>query len=106
MIASRDERRRPAPGLTFALTPTGTLVLRDAPDADPLEGATARRIRAAFERGAGHGLVQLGAAEVDTALPPAVAFWRDVGRAFIAHLCAVPDLEAIRPRLQVPFPET
>jgi non-specific serine/threonine protein kinase len=92
--------------LTFALTPTGALVLREAADADPLDGAIAERIRVAFERGAGHGLVQLGAAEVDTALPPAFAFWRDLGHAFIAHLCAVPDLEASRPRLRVPLPES
>lgn len=85
--------------------PGGTLVVRDAPGADPLDLASAERIRAAFARGAGHGLLQLGAAEVDTTLPPGLAFWRDVGRAFVAGLCAQPELAASRQRLRVPFPE-
>jgi len=91
--------------LTLALTPAGTLVLREATDADPIDPATAERIRAALARGAGHGLLQLGAAEVETPLPPGIAFWRDVGRAFVACLCAQPELETSRTRLRVPFPE-
>jgi non-specific serine/threonine protein kinase len=91
--------------LALALTPAGTLALRDAVDADPVDAAVAERIRAALARGAGHGLLQLGAAEVDTPLPPGLAFWRDVGRAFVALLCAHPELEASRKRLNVPFPE-
>ena len=55
--------------------------------------------------GAGHGLLHLGAAEVDTPLPPGFAFWRDLGRAFVTQLCAMPELEASRKRLQVPLPE-
>jgi len=39
--------------LTLALTPAGTLVLREATDADPIDPATAERIRAALARGAG-----------------------------------------------------
>jgi len=95
-----------APGLVLALTPGGTLVLREAPDADPMDPTTAERIRAALAQGTGHGLLQLGAAEVDTVLPPGIAFWRDVGRAFVSHLCAQPELEASRQRLHVPLPET
>lgn len=93
-----------APGFLLALTPAGTLVVRDAPDADPVDSAAAERIGAAFARGAGHGLLQLGAAEVDTPLPAGTAFWRDVGRAFVTHLCAQPELEASRKRLHVPVP--
>src|SRR6266545_2441972 len=77
-------------GLALGLTPSGTLVLRVASDADPLDPAVASRIEAAFALGAGHGLLHLGAAEVDTALPPGFAFWRDLGRAFVTHLCAMP----------------
>ena len=94
-----------APGVVLALTPARTLVLREAPDADPIDPAAAERIGAALGRGAGHGLLQLGAAEVDTPLPSSVAFWRDVGRAFVARLCAQPELEASRKRLHLPFPE-
>ena len=94
-----------APGLLLALTPAGTLVAREAPGADPVEPAAAERIGAAFARGSGHGLLQLGAAEVETLLPPVIAFWRDVGRAFVTALCAQPELEASRKRLRLPFPE-
>jgi len=93
------------PGLLLALTPAGTLVVREAPDADPVDPAGAERIRVAFARGGGHGLLHLGAVEVDTPLPPGIAFWRDVGRLFVTHLCAQPELEPSRKRLHVPFPE-
>jgi non-specific serine/threonine protein kinase len=86
----------------LALTPAGALVLREEAGAEPVDRVAAERIRAAFARGAGHGLLHLGAAEVDAALPPGLAFWRDVGRAFVTQLCAQPDLEAARGRLSVP----
>ncbi len=38
----------------------------------------------------------LGAAAPEIELPSALAFWRDVGRAFVARLCAVPDIEKVR----------
>ena len=91
--------------LALGLTPSGTLVLRAAPDADPLDPAAASRIEAAFALGAGHGLLHLGAAEVDTSLPPGFAFWRDLGRAFVTQLCALPAVDASRKRLHVPLPE-
>jgi len=94
-----------ARGLVLALTPAGALAAREVPDADPVDSATSERIQAALARGAGHGLLLLGAAEVDTRLPPSIAFWRDLGRAFVARLCAQPDLEATRKRLNIPFPE-
>ena len=94
-----------ARGLVLALTPGGGLVLREDGDPAPLEAAVAERIRGAFARGAGHGLLDLGAALADAPLPPVLAFWRDVGRTFVGHLCALPDLEAHRKRLSVPFPD-
>ncbi len=93
------------PRLALALTPARTLILHESLDTDPVDQAVAERIRAALARGAGHGLLQLGAAEVDTSLPPGLAFWRDVGRTFVAHLCAQPEVEATRKRLHVSFPE-
>ena len=90
--------------LALTLTPSRTLVLHESADGEALDPAVAERIRSAFTQGAGHGLLQLGAAEVDTTLPPGLAFWRDVGRSFVAHLCAHPDPEATRTRLQVPLP--
>jgi len=82
---------------TLALTPAGHLHLRPAEDGEPApDAAVARRVAAAFERGPGAGLLHLGAAEARTALPPVLAYWRDLGRAFVAALCALPDLEEAR----------
>jgi non-specific serine/threonine protein kinase len=80
--------------ITIALTPAGHVLLRPSEPHEPSpEPPASRRIRAAFDRGHAAGLLHLGAAETRTALPPAFAFWRDFGRAFVAALCALPDLE-------------
>ena len=50
--------------LTPCLTPHGRLALARADDGPELEAALAERIGQAFVRGAGHGLLQLGAVEV------------------------------------------
>src|SRR5262245_36457647 len=94
-----------ARGLALALTPAGALVLTERSDAELVDPAVADRVRAAFGRGAGHGLLHLGAAELDTPLPPGIAFWRDLGHAFVAHLCAQPELESERKRLRLDFPD-
>jgi superfamily II DNA or RNA helicase len=92
--------------LAISLTPAGHLLVRAA---EPGEAApdppVAQRIEAAFARGQGPGLLHLGAAEPHTALPSAFAFWRDLGRAFVAALCALPDLEERRERAEVQPPE-
>jgi non-specific serine/threonine protein kinase len=41
--------------------------------APALPADLSRRLEDCFARGSGHGLLQLGAAEVETALPPALA---------------------------------
>jgi len=48
--------------------------------------------------GASLDLLHLGAAEPRTALPPVFACWRDFAGAFVAALCALPDLEERRER--------
>jgi superfamily II DNA or RNA helicase len=84
------------PPFTLALSPTGHLAIAPGEPSDALPDGPARRIRRAFERGTGDGLLHLGAAEVRTPLPPVLAFFRDLGRAFVTALCATPDLEARR----------
>jgi superfamily II DNA or RNA helicase len=84
---------------TIALTPAGHVLLRPAEPHETAPGqAAARRIHTAFERGHAAGLLHLGAAEARTELLPAFSFWRDFGRAFVAALCALPDLEERRER--------
>ena len=60
--------------------------------------------RAAFERGTGHGLLYLGLTAVEKPLAPDLGFLRDLGAAFVARLCAVPELEALRDRATVTEP--
>ena len=45
------------------------------------------RLEAAFERGAGHGLLELGIREVGTALPAEFAYWRDFAGRYVTALC-------------------
>jgi hypothetical protein len=90
--------------LALAVSPLGAIRLERAAadDAAPVDAAVAGRIERAFEAGAGHGLLHLGLAEVETALPPSLAFFRDLARLFVTRLCRVPDLEEQRERVVVP----
>jgi len=69
------------------LTPHGHLLLAPAPDAPTLPAAAQRRLTDAFARGSGHGLLQLGAGEVETVLPAALVFWRQFATQYITALC-------------------
>jgi superfamily II DNA or RNA helicase len=81
-------RRHPADEhIALRLTPQGCLVIDVANDAPELGPATAERISQAFARGAGHGLLRLGASEVGSILPPVFAYWRQFGARFVTALC-------------------
>jgi non-specific serine/threonine protein kinase len=85
--------------------PSGALLVElAADDAAGLSAAARARVAAAFERGGGHGLLDLGTTELDAALTPPLAFLRDLGRAFVTRLRAVPDLEERRERVEVDCP--
>ena len=73
------------------LTPRGNLLCTAVPDAPPLPDALAGRLAAAFDQGAGHGLLHLGAAEVATALPALWAYWRDFAARYVTALTATPE---------------
>ena len=73
------------------LSPQGQLRLVADPDASPLADAIAERLAGAFARGSGAGLLQLGAAEVGSVLPPALAWWRDWAARYVTALCATPE---------------
>lgn len=76
--------------LSPLLTPQGHLLL--APDADgqPLPAENLRRLADGFALGAGHGLLQLGAAEITAVLPPGLAWWRDFASRYVTLLCTTP----------------
>ena len=68
------------------LSPSGRVVL-SAGGAIPAPRAAVDRIRAAFDRGTGHGLLHLGAVEVATELDPSLDFFRELGRQFVSAAC-------------------
>src|ERR1700758_5108352 len=72
--------------LTPHLTPHGRLLLVRDDDAS-LPAELAHRIQIAFARGAGHGLLHLGANEVGVALPPALSFWREFAALYVTGVC-------------------
>jgi superfamily II DNA or RNA helicase len=79
--------------LTPVLTPHGHLGLSvDSTASAMLDGATAQRLQRAFARGAGHGLLQLGAGEVATTLPAALSCWREFAVRYVTALCTLPEL--------------
>jgi superfamily II DNA or RNA helicase len=98
------EGGEPASTLAFSisLSPQG-LIHVDVPAGSDVTSSLAQIARH-FERGDGHGVFRLGAAEPETPLPGALGFWRDVGRAFVARLCAIEDLETLRQKIELEVP--
>ena len=90
--------------LAPVLTPHGLLMLRKTEEALALEAAQGSRLEKAFVRGAGHGLLCLGADEVGTALPPVLSYWRELGARYVTALCALPGIGEGRTKPPVPIP--
>src|SRR5450755_1811834 len=77
--------------LALVLTPHGHLIVAQETAAPCLDAALAGRLLRAFERGSGYGLLQLGAEEAGTALPPVYSYWREFGARYVTALCTQPD---------------
>jgi superfamily II DNA or RNA helicase len=90
--------------LALVLTPHGHLIVAQETGAPCLDHALAGRLQGAFERGPGHGLLQLGAEEAGTALPPVYSYWREFGARYVTALCTQPDSEAHPEKVRVPRP--
>jgi hypothetical protein len=90
--------------LDLVLTPHGSLILIEESDAPTLDAPVARRLQRSFDRGPGHGLLQLGAEEAATALPPVFSYWRDFGARYVTAVCTHPEMESPRGRLGVSQP--
>ena len=84
-----------APAATLAplLTPHGHLLFAPEADAPVLPDALQQRLTQSFAQGAGHALLQLGASEVGSALPPAIGYWRDFAARYVTALCAATNAE-------------
>jgi len=86
------------------LTSHGRLTLGPVAEGPALDPGLARRLQDAFARGSGHGLLQLGAGEVGTALPAVFSYWRELATRYVTALCALSDAATDRPRAHVPTP--
>jgi len=73
--------------LGIGLTPHGHLFLTHDANAPRLDERLHDRLRRAFERGPGHGVLLLGADEVGTVLPPVHSYWREFGARYVTALC-------------------
>jgi hypothetical protein len=86
------------------LSPHGRLTIVEGADAPPLDPELAQRLRSAFQRGSGHGLLQLGAAEAAAALPSVFSYWREFGAWYVTALCTHSDTDATPRKVRVPAP--
>ena len=87
-----------------ALSPNGTLTLRSSEEAVALPHSLSRALELAFTRGAGHGLLVLGADAVGAALSPQLSYLRDFAGRYVTALCALPDISGITSKPAVPPP--
>ncbi len=91
--------------VALAVSPRGALHLDPrAPDAMRVPARVAARLGEAFAAGPGAGLVHLGSVALGAALPPSLAFARDLAGLFFTRLCGAADLEAKRGAISIPAP--
>src|SRR3974377_1862872 len=88
------------PSLT--LTPRGHLLFTDTDDAVQPSAALWSRLESAFARGSGHGLLELGAAQVGTALPADFGYWRNFAARMVTAICTHPDLDGQQALIAAP----
>ena len=77
--------------MPFALSPLGAIHF-DEHRAQALDSRTAEVLRKAAAQGSAHLLLHLATSELDTALPPAGAYWRNLARRYLTQLCHTPDV--------------
>ena len=93
--------------LSAHVTPSGHLVISAQPDAeipdgDGLDAVARAQLLRAVTLGAGHVVLHLGLAHVDSVLAPSLSVVRDLGKRFVTRLCADPDLDDKRERAAPP----
>ena len=88
--------------LAPVLTPHGRLLIQHDQEATPLAPDLADRLQTSFARGAGHGLLQLAAAEVGAVLPPVFGYWRDFASQYVTAVCTLPHLGEPRTKNSLP----
>lgn len=94
----------PGIALDLGISPSGRVHLNLLGHASAQSAGAVARIRTAFERSGGSGLLHLGASELTSALPPSLAFGRELAHLFMARLCATPDLAEQWASVHIPPP--
>ena len=89
---------------TLALTPHGRLTVVSMPDAPPLSFELAKQLVMDGALGSGQVLLGLGAEHVGAALPPVIAWWRDLAVRYLTALCTLPEVAEHLPG-RVPAPD-
>jgi hypothetical protein len=79
---------------SLALTPRGHLLFTAVDGTFEPPEALLRRLESAFARGSGHGLLELGSAEIGIALPADFGYWRDVAARLVTAICTHPNVDA------------
>ena len=77
---------------TLALTPHGRLTVASVPDAPPLPFELAQQLVMDSALGSGPVLLRLGVEHVGVALPPVMAWWRDLAVRYLTALCTLPEV--------------
>jgi superfamily II DNA or RNA helicase len=87
---------------TIALSPQGALYLLKIP-ASPL----ADSVTQAFEKAPGVGLLRLGLADLETAMPSDLSYWRNFSRLYFSRLCSLPGLAdaGLQNAIELPAPQ-
>ncbi len=87
------------------LTPYGLLRLEPTDPPSPWKDAeVAQRVAEVLAKSPIQGLLHLATTELDSALPPAAAWWREFARRYLTALCHIPDLEQTRQAESLPPP--
>jgi superfamily II DNA or RNA helicase len=89
---------------TLALSPHGRLTVVSVPDAPPLPLEVAQQLVVEGAQGSGRVLLGLGAEQVGAALPPVIAWWRDLAVRYLTALCTLPEVAEHLPG-RVPPPD-
>ncbi|WP_265654548.1 DEAD/DEAH box helicase [Verminephrobacter aporrectodeae] len=92
-------------GQDLAISPAGRVFLGSASGRTDAPTVTTR-IAKAFARSGAHGLLQLGALELGSPLPPALAFGREFAHLFMARFTSVAALPEQWATLVLPAPST
>lgn len=87
------------------ITPHGSLLIEPALEGGPWQDeAAAQRLASALAEGPGQGLLHLATRELNTPLPAAAAWWRELARRHLTQLCHTPNLDEARQVEPVPVP--